>query len=172
MNEAFRSKYARAREALMDFYAEQILVIAFDESGDILIDQDGSGGKSKAVANHAKVQRDRLKVDSLKWTASRLFPKRYGDKMELLGQPDEKGEEIVFRWEANESLPPPPNQEPPKRLQYHAPTPPADLDLSAEAWGHILQISELIKRIAPGEESPERVFGLIEGWLRKHYLDA
>lgn len=81
-HEPFRNKYARAREALMDFYAEQILVIAFDESGDIVIEQDGD--KSKAVANHAKVQRDRLKVDSLKWIASRLFPKRYGDKMEML----------------------------------------------------------------------------------------
>ena len=71
----------------MDFYAEQILVIAFDESGDIIIDQEG--GKSKAAFNHGKVQRDRLKCDSLKWTASRLFPKRYGDKMELLGQSEE-----------------------------------------------------------------------------------
>ena len=52
----------------MDFYAEQILTIAFDESGDIVIEQDGN--RSKAVANHAKVQRDRLKVDSLKWITS------------------------------------------------------------------------------------------------------
>jgi hypothetical protein len=48
--------------------AEQILTIAFDESGDIVIEQDGN--RSKAVANHAKVQRDRLKVDSLKWITS------------------------------------------------------------------------------------------------------
>jgi hypothetical protein len=83
----FRKRFAEAREALMDFYAEQILNIAFDESGDVILDQ-GKDGKTSAVANHAKVQRDRLKVDSLKWTASRLFPKRYGDKMELLGQSD------------------------------------------------------------------------------------
>ena len=74
--DAFRDRYVRAREALMDFYAEQILVIAFDESGDIVVDQ-APDGRSKTVANHAKVQRDRLKVDSLKWIASRLFPKRY-----------------------------------------------------------------------------------------------
>jgi hypothetical protein len=86
-NPEFRKRFAEAREALMDFYAEQILSIAFDESGDVILDQ-GKDGKTSAVANHAKVQRDRLKVDSLKWTASRLFPKRYGDKMELLGQSD------------------------------------------------------------------------------------
>src|SRR6516165_3846855 len=94
-NQDFRDRYARAREALMDFYAEQILTIAFDESGDIVIEQDGS--RSKAVANHANVHRDRLNVDSLKWTVSRLFPKRYGDKMELLGQNDEP-KEMKIRW--------------------------------------------------------------------------
>jgi hypothetical protein len=60
----------------MDYYAEQILVISFDESGDIIIDN----AVGRPITNHAKVQRDRLKVDSLKWTASRLFPKRYGGR--------------------------------------------------------------------------------------------
>ncbi|MCK1400107.1 hypothetical protein IVB45_18470 [Bradyrhizobium sp. 4] len=92
-NPEFRKRFAEAREALMDFYAEQILTIAFDESGDVILDQ-GKDGKTSAVANHAKVQRDRLKVDTLKWTASRLFPKRYGDKMELLGQNVQEGEAI------------------------------------------------------------------------------
>jgi hypothetical protein len=32
-------------------------VIAFDEYGDIIIDRDPNGGRSKAVANHVKVQR-------------------------------------------------------------------------------------------------------------------
>jgi hypothetical protein len=88
-NSDFRTRFNRAREGLMDYYAEQILQIAFDESGDIILEQ--SGDKSKAVANHAKVQRDRLKVDSVKWIASRLFPKRYGDKMELLAENPESG---------------------------------------------------------------------------------
>jgi hypothetical protein len=51
-NPDFRDRYARAREALKDFYAEQILTVAFDERGDIVIEQDGD--RSKAVANHAK----------------------------------------------------------------------------------------------------------------------
>jgi hypothetical protein len=32
-------------------------LIAFDEYGDIIIDRDPNGGRSKAVANHVKVQR-------------------------------------------------------------------------------------------------------------------
>ena len=62
-NPDFRKRFARAREAQMDFYAKQILTIAFAENGDIVIDQDGD--KFRAVANYAKAQRDRLKVDSL-----------------------------------------------------------------------------------------------------------
>jgi len=78
-NSEFRDRYARAREALMDFYAEQILTIAFDESGDVVIEQVGD--KSKAVANHAKVQRDRLKIDTMKFLMAKLHPGRYGDKL-------------------------------------------------------------------------------------------
>jgi hypothetical protein len=32
-------------------------VIAFDEYDDVIIDQDPNGGRSKAVAKHARVQR-------------------------------------------------------------------------------------------------------------------
>jgi hypothetical protein len=70
-----QTKYQRAREALMDWYAEEILDIAFDDKGDIISD----GGK--ILGNHAAVQRARLKVDTLKWTMSKLHPKRYGDKL-------------------------------------------------------------------------------------------
>jgi hypothetical protein len=170
----FRDSYVRAREALMDFYAEQILVIAFDETGDIMIDQDG--GRSKAVANHAKVQRDRLKVDSLKWTVSRLFPKRYGDKMELLGQNDEP-KEMKIRWivtgvprgdEPKLSGEPAEPKPEPRQLTSNPVPPPADL--SPEAWAAIVRVSNLIKQIAPGDEVPEQVFDVIEAALRKHYL--
>lgn len=76
--QSFRDRYARAREAQMDYFAELIREIAFDEFGDIVLEQVGN--KTTAVANHAKVQRDRLKVDSLKWIASKLFGRQYGDR--------------------------------------------------------------------------------------------
>lgn len=179
-NEDFRKRFARAREAQMDYYAEQILAIAFDESGDIIYDQEGEGtkAKTKAVANHAKVQRDRLKVDSLKWTASRLFPKRYGDKMELLAQTDEPSE-MKISWQVDRIITgvpraggpgPPKPSEPPRQIPYSPWKPPADL--TPEAWSAIARVSDLIEQIAPGDEKPEHVFGLIEGWLRAHFLGA
>lgn len=84
-------KYQKAREACMDWYGEEVLKVAFDDSGDTL--KDGE----RTVANHARVQRDRLKVDTLKWTMSKLHPKRWGDK---LTPEAEDNRNMAISWEA------------------------------------------------------------------------
>lgn len=56
----FRDRYARAREFQADIYADQIIDIA-DDAED---------------ANLARVQ-----IDARKWTASKLRPNRYGDRI-------------------------------------------------------------------------------------------
>lgn len=56
----FSEMYARAREDQADTLADQMLVIADDTSGD--------------------VNRDRLRVDTRKWIATKLKPRKYGDK--------------------------------------------------------------------------------------------
>jgi hypothetical protein len=56
-----RDQYARGRQALADFYADEIVTIA-DTAED--------------------PQKGRLQVDARKWVVSKLFPKRYGDKVE------------------------------------------------------------------------------------------
>jgi len=168
-NEGFRDRYVRAREALMDFYAEQILVIAFDESGDIVVDQ-APDGRSKTVANHAKVQRDRLKVDSLKWIASRLFPKRYGDKMELLGQDGGSSSTIKISWLESDKAPPvTPAPQPPKQLTYQKPELPADL--SERDWSVLVSLLETVKRTIPSnsDDPPETVFAIMRDALLAHY---
>jgi hypothetical protein len=58
----FADKYARAREAQADYLADDIIRIA-DESED--------------------AQKARLQVDARKWKASKLAPKKYGDKLDL-----------------------------------------------------------------------------------------
>jgi hypothetical protein len=62
-------RYARACE----IRAETI----FDEIIDI------SDGSSHAFDDPVKIQRDRLKIDARKWAASKLAPKRYGDKIDV-----------------------------------------------------------------------------------------
>lgn len=78
-------QYARAKEEQADYLVDEMLNIADDSSEDeIFIEADTKDGKSaKRVANNEFVQRSRLRVDTRKWIASKLKPKRYGDKIDL-----------------------------------------------------------------------------------------
>lgn len=58
--EGFRLQYARAREEQADYYADEIRAEAFRAT-------DAAIG--------------RLRMDALKWTASKLAPKKYGEKV-------------------------------------------------------------------------------------------
>ena len=58
----------------MDWYSEEILRIAFDDSGDLIIDGD------RVVGGHHVVQRARLKVDTVKWIMAKLAPRKYDDR--------------------------------------------------------------------------------------------
>ncbi len=80
-HEDFMDQYARAREAQAEVRADEIVDIADDESGDFTTDEDG-----KRVVNHEHIQRSRLRVDARKWVASKLLPKRYGDKLQHTGE--------------------------------------------------------------------------------------
>jgi len=79
----FAGRYDIAREACLDFWAEQILADAADESRDAPV----FNGKGDSPSNTA-VLRDKLKVDAKKWILSKLAPKKYGEKItqELTGK--------------------------------------------------------------------------------------
>ncbi len=83
----FRDQYAHAREMQADALFDEALEIADDASGDWATDKDG-----KKVLDHEHVQRSRLRVDTRKWAAAKLAPKRYGDKINLGGT-------LGLRWE-------------------------------------------------------------------------
>lgn len=83
-NEVFRDQYARAREDQADTLADEIVAISDEaqvtakmEGEDVVLAMD-----STAVA------RNRLRVDARKWVASKLKPKKYGDRQVLAGDPD------------------------------------------------------------------------------------
>ncbi|EKN6106416.1 DNA packaging protein [Yersinia enterocolitica] len=73
----FMQQYARAREIQAELLAEEIITIADDSSGDVIVDEDG-----KEQTNHERVARSRLRVDARKWYASKLAPKRYGERVQ------------------------------------------------------------------------------------------
>lgn len=88
-----QAKYQAAREALMDWYAEEILVIAWDSSKDTI----PADGKKPARCDSEWVNRSRLKVDTLKFLMAKLHPKRYGDKV-----PEVEAErDLKISWESS-----------------------------------------------------------------------
>ncbi len=77
----FSEQYAHARARQADALFDEALVIADDASGDWSTDKDG-----KKTLDHEHVQRSRLRVDTRKWAAGKLAPKRYGDKLQHTGE--------------------------------------------------------------------------------------
>lgn len=96
-NQAFADRYARAVEDRAEKLAEEILTIADDDEGDFGFKevQDADGASAKPCIMPDNIQRAKLRVDSRKWIASKLFPKKYGDKVsaEVTG---EGGKPIEF----------------------------------------------------------------------------
>ncbi len=80
----FRDQYARARELMGDSLAEEVIAIADDDAGDAM--SDGKGGQTIDWQN---VQRSRLRVDARKWFASKVAPRKYGERVvQELSGPD------------------------------------------------------------------------------------
>ena len=74
--ETIASWYARAREERADLLFERIAAIAKDATGDYVKKEDGT-----LVVDHENIQRSRLRVDTMKWMASKLAPRKYGDRV-------------------------------------------------------------------------------------------
>lgn len=77
----FLAQYARAKEESADALADEMLDIADDGSNDWmeLHHRENVGW----VENGEAMQRSRLRVDTRKWIASKLKPKKYGEKLDL-----------------------------------------------------------------------------------------
>lgn len=71
-------RYTRAREDLIERMAQEVL-----ELSDVDVGLQPDGKKDWAA-----VQKHKLQVDTRKWLLSKLAPKKFGDKLELTGDPD------------------------------------------------------------------------------------
>lgn len=71
----FSEQYAHARSVQAELLADELIELADDDSGDVT-------GEPR-MPNSVAVQRSRLRVDTRKWVASKLLPKKYGDKQEI-----------------------------------------------------------------------------------------
>lgn len=77
-NKEFSDQYARAREAQADCLFDDILAIADDGLNDTYVDEEGNKRTDTDV-----IQRSKLRVEARKWMASKLAPKRYGEKVDV-----------------------------------------------------------------------------------------
>lgn len=92
-NQSFSEQYTRAREVQADVMADEIIDISDDGSNDTYEDDDGH-----KKTDYDVIARSRLRVDSRKWIASKLKPKKYGDKV-TAEHTGEGGGPIVFKVE-------------------------------------------------------------------------
>lgn len=78
----FSERYAQAKAEAADALVEEMLDIADDGTNDWMEthDKDGNAGYK---LNGENVQRSRLRVDTRKWIASKLKPKKYGDRIDV-----------------------------------------------------------------------------------------
>lgn len=81
VHDAFRSQYARARELQADVLFEDALEIADNGTNDWMSQNDPDNPGYRMNGEH--VQRSRLRVDTRKWAASKLAPKKYADKLDI-----------------------------------------------------------------------------------------
>lgn len=79
---AFSDQYARARELLVEAWADEIIDIADDGTTDYVTRKGRNGAEYEAV-DQEHIQRSRLRVDARRWLLSKLNPGQYGDHMEV-----------------------------------------------------------------------------------------
>jgi hypothetical protein len=70
--------YAKARDALHAYWADEIMSIA----------DEPVGSTDSGATDSGAVQKQRLQIDSRKWLLSKLASKQYGDKLQVAGDAD------------------------------------------------------------------------------------
>ncbi len=80
-NPDFAEQYTRARQDLVEYWADDIVDIADDGSRDWTT-KTGRDGEEYDVVNHEVVNRSKLRVETRKWLMSQLAPKKYGPKQQ------------------------------------------------------------------------------------------
>lgn len=76
-DESFREQYARAREDQADTLADEIVRIADETPPLVAVGQEGA----TLVVDGSAIQWQKLRVEARKWTASKMKPKKYGDRV-------------------------------------------------------------------------------------------
>lgn len=74
----FFNKYAHAKRLQGELMVEELNDIADNTDEDYFLDDKG-----RVKTNHENINRSRLRVDTRKWIASKILPKKFGDKLDI-----------------------------------------------------------------------------------------
>lgn len=97
-NEEFSKQYTKAKEEQAEMLADEIIAIADEQETTV---KQHDGGLTEVTYDSVAVARNRLRVDARKWVASKLKPKKYGDKLELAGDPTSPLQVQIVRYGDN-----------------------------------------------------------------------
>lgn len=98
IGDSAKERYARAKESQIDNLVDQMEVL---ENACLTAVETAEDSR---IAN-AIVQAYRLKIDNLKWIASKLKPKTYGDKLDITSNGNDITREILITPISNTSKP-------------------------------------------------------------------
>ena len=94
-HEEFRNKYARARELQAEHYAAEVISLADRPVIAEKVTIKPNGDEERVIGDNT--ERTRLQIDARKWYASKLAPKKYGDKVQTeLSGPNGKAIEAAI----------------------------------------------------------------------------
>jgi len=91
-HEEFVVQYTRAREVQADTLIDETLDIADDSTNDWM------ERRGQIVENGEAIQRSRLRIDTRKWIAGKMRPKKYGERI-TKDEGDEGERETIIRVE-------------------------------------------------------------------------
>lgn len=81
----FAEKYTRAREEQADTLADEIIAIADEQPEVVAVVDKKTGALIEHKLDGAFLQWQKNRIEARKWTAMKLKPRKYGDKLELSG---------------------------------------------------------------------------------------
>ena len=76
--EYFIDKYAHAKKMQADLMVEELTDISDNGQTDYYVDDKGN-----FKVDHENIQRSKLRVDTRKWIASKILPKKFGERLDL-----------------------------------------------------------------------------------------
>ena len=92
-----KERYTRAVNERTEGQVDEIIEIADDKADDYIVGENGIQG------NSVNVQRDKLRIDTRKWVASKMRPQKYGDALKVK-HADHEGKELKINAIFNTDL--------------------------------------------------------------------